>query len=218
MAEHNLVWVRTPVTWGMIPGLEDIICSIEVMYLGMVSKVFLIDPPERLPLVLHGLLWDLTNSQVSQGGIFLTMMSFLGIIPFLDNLMRYLKEQWFILWCQTKSSFLSRPKKSLVDHSLSMSFLFILDPTASLSTSSKLVGIGDGIFFGVMSSSPASSILPWPKIRIFRVSPQEDSFMRSSRVVNMSGSDPFWYITMSHGYKCHMEPSLAVSEVSDRSS
>ena len=158
MAEHNLVWVITPVTWVMIPGLEDIIWSIEFMSLGMVSKVFLIDPPERLPLVLHGLLWDLTNSQVSQGRIFLTMMSFLGIIPLLDNLMRYLKEQWFILWCQTKSSFLSRPKKSLVDNSLSMSFLFILDPTASLSTSSKLVGIGDGIFFGVMSYYPASSI------------------------------------------------------------
>ena len=38
--------------------------------MGLVSKVFLIEPPYRLPLVLHGLLWYFTNKQATQGGSF----------------------------------------------------------------------------------------------------------------------------------------------------
>ena len=42
--------------------------------------------------------------------------------------------------------------------------------------------------------------------------------MRSSTVVNLGGSDPFWYHTMSLGVSCPMEPSLVVVEGSDRAS
>ena len=69
---------------------------------GLVSKGLLIDLPERLPLVLHGLLWDFTKKKVTQGGSFLIFMIFLGINPLLDIMRRNLKEQWFILWCQTR--------------------------------------------------------------------------------------------------------------------
>ena len=75
------MWVGAPVTGGVIPGWEETICLIEVMEPGLVSNVFLIDPPEILSLVLHGLLWDFPNKQVIQGGIFLIFLIFLGIIP-----------------------------------------------------------------------------------------------------------------------------------------
>ena len=35
---------------------------------GMFYEGFLIDPPERLPLALHGLLWEFPNSQATLGG------------------------------------------------------------------------------------------------------------------------------------------------------
>ena len=54
----------------MIPGWADTIWSIEVMAPGLVSKGFLIDPPESLPLVLHIHLWDFTNRQDTKWGIF----------------------------------------------------------------------------------------------------------------------------------------------------
>ena len=77
----------------MIPGWEEITWSIKVMSLGLISEGFLIDPHECLHLVLHGPLWDFTNMQATQVVIFLILLIFLGIIPLLDILVRYLKEQ-----------------------------------------------------------------------------------------------------------------------------
>ena len=55
------------------------------MDLGIVSEGLLIEPPQNFPLVLHGLLWDLLNIQVTK--VFLkTLMRLLGIIPLLENL------------------------------------------------------------------------------------------------------------------------------------
>ena len=62
---------------------------------GLVYEGFLIEPPECLPLVIHGIMWDFPNIQATQVGSFLILLIFLGIIPLLDILMRYLKEQWF---------------------------------------------------------------------------------------------------------------------------
>ena len=50
-------------------------------------------------------------------------------------------EQCFSLWCQTRSYISFRPKSSSVDHSLAMYSLMRSVPIASLSTSSKLVGV-----------------------------------------------------------------------------
>ena len=36
--------------------------------------------------------------------------------------------------------------------------------------------------------------------------------MRSSRVSNLGGSDPFWYLVISTGSRCPMEPSLVGAE------
>ena len=108
---------------------------------GLVSKGFLIDPSKCLPLVLHGLLWEFPNKQVTQGGIFLILMIFLVITPLLDSLTRDFKEQWFSMWCQTRSFLSSRAKRSSVDHRLDMSSLLILDPITYFTTSFKLVGI-----------------------------------------------------------------------------
>ena len=69
---------------------------------GLVSEVFLIELPKNLPLVIHGLLWDFTNKQATQGGSFLILLILLGIITLLDSLRRDLKEKWFSLWCQTR--------------------------------------------------------------------------------------------------------------------
>ena len=79
-----------------------------------------------------------------------------------------------------------------------------------------LVGIWDGILVEVRRSSPASRLLYWPKIRIFQVSPQGESLVRSSRVANLGGSDPFWYLNMSFGERCPMVSSLVGEEGSDR--
>ena len=183
---------------------------------GLVSEGFLIDPPEHLPLVLNGLLWEFPNKHATQGGSFLIFLSFLGIIPLLDSLRRDLKDKWFRLWCQTRTSLLSRHKRSSVDHRLSTSSLVSSDPTASLSTSSKLVGIWYGLSVRVRRSSLASRILPWPQIRILQVSPQGSSLVRSSRVEDLGGSEPFWYLTIYVGDRCPMEPSLMSAEGSDR--
>ena len=61
VAAQNLECVRAPVTWGMSPGWEETIWSIEVMAPGLVSEGFLIGPLECLLLVLHGILWEFTN-------------------------------------------------------------------------------------------------------------------------------------------------------------
>ena len=82
----------------MSSGLSYTIWSIEFMALGLVSKVFLIDPIECMPLVIHGLLWYFPDVQLTQGGSFLIFLSFMGIILLLDSLMRDLKDKWFILW------------------------------------------------------------------------------------------------------------------------
>ena len=185
----------------------------------MVSKGFLIDPPECFPLVFRGLLWYFPNKKLTQGGGGgMILMRSLGIIPILDSLRSYLNEQWFRLWCQTRSSLSSRPKRSSVDHSLDMSSLVISAPIAYVSASSKLVGIGYGILVGVRRSSYASSISPWTKIRVFQVSLQRSSLVRSYIVANMGGYDPFWYLTMSSGARCPMETSLVGAEVSDKAS
>ena len=99
---------------------------------GMVSEGFLVDSPECLPLILHGLLWYFPNNQATQWGVFMTLVIFMGIITLLDNLSRYLKLRWFSLWQQTRSYLLSHNKRSSVDHSLAMSYLVISDPTTYL--------------------------------------------------------------------------------------
>ena len=58
---------------------------------GLVYEGLLIDPPENLPLVLYGILWDFPNKHVTQGDIFLILMIFLGITPLLDSLGRDFK-------------------------------------------------------------------------------------------------------------------------------
>ena len=59
---------------------------------GLVSEGFLMDPPESFHLVFRGLLWDLPNSQATQGGVRgLTLLIFLVIIPLLDNMRINLK-------------------------------------------------------------------------------------------------------------------------------
>ena len=42
--------------------------------------------------------------------------------------------------------------------------------------------------------------------------------MRSYRVENLGGSDPFWYLMISFGGRCPMEPYLVGAEGSDRAS
>ena len=153
-----------------------------------------------------------------KGGRFLNLMSFLVFINLLDNLRRYLKEQWFSLWCQTRSSLSPRPKSSLVDHRLAISSLVISAPTTSVSISSKCVGIWYGILVRARRYSPSSRISSWPEIRIFQVNPQEDSLVHYSSVANMDRHDPFWYLTMSLGERYPMEPYLVGGEGSDRAS
>ena len=91
MAAQNITWVRSPVNWGMIPGWTDTIWSIKVMAPGMVSERLLINPPEHLNLVLHGLFWYFPNRKATQRGSFLTLLIFLSIIPLWDNMRRVLK-------------------------------------------------------------------------------------------------------------------------------
>ena len=129
--------------------------------------------------------------QVTQGGSLMVLLRFLEIVPLLDSLMSYLKGGCFSMWYQTRSSLSSRPRRSLVGHSLSISYLVILAPIAFQYTSSRLVGILDGLSVRVRRSSPVSRILYWPKIWVSQVSPQRSSFVRSSRVVNLGGSYPF---------------------------
>ena len=141
VATHNLSWVRSPVTSGVIPGWEETIWSIEVMALGLVSEVFLIDMIECLPLFFHGLLWGFPNIWVTQEGSFMILLRFFVNTPLLDIPMGDLKNQWFILWLQTRSYLLSCPGSSLVDHSLAMSSLVSFSPITYSSTYSRLVGI-----------------------------------------------------------------------------
>ena len=131
--------------------------------------------------------------------VFSRYMRFLVIITLLDNPRRDLKEKWFSLWCQIRSSLSCCPQSSLVNHRLAMSSHMSSSPTASLSTPSNLVRIWDGLLFGFSRSYPAYKILSWPKIRIFQVSTHAASLVRSYRVENLGGSDPIWYLTMSPG-------------------
>ena len=78
MDTQNVLWVIYPVTWEMSPGRAEKIWSIGVMGPGMVSKVFLIYPPECLTLVFHGLLWDFPNRQATQRGEFSDPAKLLG--------------------------------------------------------------------------------------------------------------------------------------------
>ena len=158
--------VRAPVTLGMIPGWADTIFSIEVMSPGLVSEGFLIDSPGCLSLVIHGLLWEFQNRQVTKEGRVITFLIFLGIITLLDNMRRDLKEQWFSLWYQTRSSLLSCPQRSSVDHSLKISYTMSFSPTKSFSTPSKFVVSWNGILVGVRRYSSVSRLSSWPKIRM----------------------------------------------------
>ena len=172
----------------------------------MVSEGFLIDPPECFPFFLHGILWDFPNNQATEGGSFLISLRLLVITPLLDSLRRYLKEQWFSLWCQIRIYLYSHIKSSSVENILDMYSLIRLAPITSFSTSSKLVGIWNGLSVGVRRSYPASRISSWPKIRILQVSPQGASLLRSYRVTNIGEYEPFWYLLMSFGDSFPMEP------------
>ena len=86
----------------------------------------------------------------------MALLIFLVIIPLLDDMRSYLKKQWFILWCETSSALSSRPKRFSVDHRFSMSSPMRLSTTVYLFTSSKIVGIWDGLPVGVSRSSPVS--------------------------------------------------------------
>ena len=185
VADQSLLWVRSPMTQVISPSCADNIWSIKLMAPVLVSEGFLMDPPQHLPLVLHVLLWVFPYSQATQGGLGQTFLSFLGIINLLGNLSNYLKKQWLSLWGQTRISLSYRTKGSSVDHSLDMSSLKISATNASFSASSKFMGSWGGTLVGVRRSSPASRISSWPKIQILRVSPQELSLVRSSRVENI---------------------------------
>ena len=151
---------------------------------GLVSEGFLIDPPECFPLFLHGLLWGLPNRQETKGGGVLTLMSFLGTTPILNNLRRDWKVQRFILWCQTRNYLLSFPKRSSVDHRLNISSLARSAPMISFSTSYKLERSWDVILVGVRRYSTVYRVSSCPRFQIFQVSPQEASLIRSPRVEN----------------------------------
>ena len=174
----------------MIPGWAETIRSIKVVVPGLVSSVFLVNPPEHFPLILHGLLRDFPSIQATQGDSFLILMSFLGVIPLLDNPRSNFKEQRFNLWCQTRSSLSSRPQRSSVDHSLAMSSLVISAPTTYFSTSSTVVDMWGGLTVGVRRFYPAFRLSSWPKIRVFQVSPQGALLVHYSRVKNMGVSEP----------------------------
>ena len=115
----------------------------------------------------------LPNIQATQGGIFLILLIFLGIIPILGSLMREFKDQWFSMWCQTRSSLSSRHRRSSVEHRLAMSSLVSSDPITYFSTSSRLVGILDGLLVGVRNYSTAYRLLYWPKMRISGCLPRD---------------------------------------------
>ena len=52
---------------------------------------------------------------------------------------------------------------------------------------------------GVRRSSPTSRLSSWTKMRIFQVSLQGASLLRSYIVANVGGYDPFWYLMISFG-------------------
>ena len=72
----------------MILGWAETIYSTEVMDPGLVLEGFPMNPPKRLPLALHGLLWDFLNRQATQGGNLFALLCFLVIIPLLESLRR----------------------------------------------------------------------------------------------------------------------------------
>ena len=98
VAAHNHVWVRPPVTCGMIHGWEDTIWSIEFMAPGLVYEGFLIDLLGRFTMLIHGILCAFKNIQATQGGGVLIMLILLGVIPLLDSLRMDLGKQRFSLW------------------------------------------------------------------------------------------------------------------------
>ena len=104
------------------------------------------------------------------------MLILLSIMTLLVGLRGDLKDQWFSLLCQTRSSLLSRPKISFVDHIFTMSSLVISAPAASLSTSSKLVGIWYGILFRVRRYFISSRLSYWPQICISGCLPRDTSW------------------------------------------
>ena len=136
--------------------------------------------------------------QETQGESFMIFMRFLGIIPLLDILRKDLKYQWISLWCQTRIPLSSFPQRSLVNYILAMYSLISSSPITSFPTSSRLVEIWYGLSVGVRRPSPASRLF-FAQNPDFQVYPQVASLVRSSRVVNLGGSDPFWCLTLSFG-------------------
>ena len=108
------------------------------------------------------------NRRHKGGGGGLILLIFLGIIPLLNSQRRDLKDQWFSLWFQARSSLSSHPKRSSVDHRFAMSSLLSLSTTKYFSTYSKLVGIWYGILVVGRRSSIAFRISSWPNILISR--------------------------------------------------
>ena len=104
-----------------------------------------------------------------------------------------MREQRFILWYQTRSSLSSRPKTSSVDQKLSISSLVSSYHIISLSASSNLVGIWDGISAEVRMSYPFYRLSSWPKIWISGCFPRE----------------PPWYASL----KCHIWVYLIISGI-----
>ena len=97
---------------------------------------------------------------------------------------------------------------SYVDHILAVSSLVKLAPITSFYTSSRLMGISDGISVGVRRYYPASGHWSFPRMRIFHLSPQGDSLVHSFRVVSLGRSEPFWYLVMYTGDSCPFLSSI----------
>ena len=79
-------------------------------------------------------------------------------------------------------------------------------------TSSKLVGSWYFPLVGFMRYSTASRVSSCYKIWIFQVSPQGASLIWYSRVENWGWSAPFWYLKISPGDRCPMDPSSWAQE------
>ena len=121
-----------------------------------------------------GTTWPLVgfpNRKSMQGESFLKFLRFLGIITLLDNMRRYLKVQWFSLWCKTKIPLFPWSTRSLLYQSLDMLSLVKYDPTTSLNTYYNLVRSWDGISFLVRRYYTASRLFLTQNPNLTGVSP-----------------------------------------------
>ena len=88
----------------MIRGWNETNWYTEVMYLGLSSEGFLMDPLTHLPLLLHVKLWDLPNRNEMIGGRLLILMILLRVMPLLDSLSRSFKVYYFSIYVATSIS------------------------------------------------------------------------------------------------------------------